>query len=147
MRPQAESNFAVRGFFKYKLDSTQSYYIIILTSIIYMALLSLSQHAVIKCFSLHFITAPKFHFVVQSQRLPKRKDSRGFCKRTNKVHKFKGCFLRRREKKKRIFCFQKAQQMCHQAGSRCSLTASCLLILVRKWGIAIKTYRSIFNSE
>ena len=99
MRPQAESNFAVRRFFKYKLDSTQSYYIIILTSIIYMALLSLSQHAVIKCFSLHFITAPKFHFVVQSQRLPKRKDSRGFCKRTNKVHKFKGCFLRRREKK------------------------------------------------
>ena len=104
-----------------------------------MALLSLSQHAVIKCFSLHFITTPKFHFVVQSQRFPKRKDSRGFFKRTNKVHKFKGCFLRRREKKKRIFCFQKAQQMCHQAGSRCFLTASCLLILVRKWGIAIKT--------
>ena len=64
-----------------------------------MALLSLSQHAVIKCFSLHFITTPKFHFVVQSQRFPKRKDSRGFFKRTNKVHKFKGCFLRRREKK------------------------------------------------
>ena len=108
MRPQAESNFAVRGFFKYKLDSTQSYYIIILTSIIYMALLSLSQHAVIKCFSLHFITAPKFHFVVQSQRLPKRKDSRGFCKRTNKVHKFKGCFLRRREKKNENLLFSES---------------------------------------
>ena len=74
-----------------------------------MALLSLSQHAaVIKCFSLHFITALKIHFVVQSQRFPTRKDSRGFCKRTNNVHKFKGCFLRRRGKKNENLLFSES---------------------------------------
>ena len=142
------SNLEIIGWKKFrgqlKLDVVLLHMLI---SIIYMALLSLSQHAVIKYFSFHFITAPKFHFVVQTQWFPKRKDSRGFCKRTNEVHKFKNCFLRRREKKLRIFCFQKARQMCHQAGSRYSLTALCLLILVRKWRIAVKAYRSIFNSE